>query len=136
MSLLAARTAIAAHHRAGMEAAYPNIAIQDDPNLPFIPPSDAWWIRLTLRDGAPVEFPGSPLRLVRTPILAYVDAFTTIGEGDGPATEICETAETMFRRWSDGAGTRQRRFEKGPEGNVEGFYRKQLIVVCDLSERK
>lgn len=127
---------IAAAVTAGLRGVDPALPIQQDPNLPFAPPTDRSWARISFQEGGKsfVSVGGAGGNLERGPLLAYVDIFTPLGSGDGEATALGAGAENALRRLNVGA-SRFERFQGGPEGVAGGEWRKQIVAVFSRSVR-
>lgn len=125
---------VAAVERAldNFEAGFP---VQGDINDAFEPPADRAWARVAFVDGAEsIAVKGGATALARSPILVYVDIFTPLGDGDGLAVELAGIVRNSLRRLIV-PGARWQRFEQGPEGVVDGEYRKQVVAVFIGSQR-
>lgn len=114
-----------------LETAHGSVPVKSDQNLVNNPPSDAPWVRATFQDGAegdPVSFGGVGGNLHRQPLVIIIDHFVPTNQGDGQASAMQEVSKAALRHQViDGA--RWVRFDAGAEGEAEGEYRKQLIVI-------
>jgi hypothetical protein len=119
----------------GLVAHTPGFQVQGDINDGFEPPANEPWARISFVDGAEtIAVKGGATALARSPILVYVDLFTPLGEGDGLAVELDGVVKNSLRRLIV-PGARWQRFEQGPEGVVDGEYRKQVVAVFIGSQR-
>lgn len=135
MTTVPGRASLAQATQEALWSVDPEMPVQTDPNVPFSPPQNRPWARLTFRDGDQrLAAVGQPLRLWRGAALMFVDVFVPAGAGDADAVSACAAVREGLRSF-DSDGLRFERFEAGAEGPAEGWYRKQLIVVLRHSER-
>lgn len=104
--------------------------VRSDQNVAFTPPQDLPWIDVAFQDGSErtVAIGGQGGNLFRSPVLAFVTAFTPTNQGDGLAAELVEVAKAALR-YEDIEGHRWESFDAGPEGESRGEWRKQLIAI-------
>jgi len=129
------RPAIVAVVSEALDVYEQDFPVQGDINDAFEPPADRAWARVSFVDGAEnIAIMGGATALARSPILVYVDIFTPLGDGDGLAVELDKVVKNSLRRLIV-PGARWQRFEQGPEGVVDGEYRKQVVAVFIGSQR-
>lgn len=136
MTDVSARIAIVNTATAALTAVESTMEFQTDANVAFVPTDGVPWARFTFLDGEQqqVSFGVFGARLFRGPALVFIDVFTPQGKGDALAVNSCEAVRAALRTISV-SGLRFTRFQPGPEGPVDGWYRKQLIAVLSFSER-
>lgn len=136
MTDVPARIAIVNTATAAITAVESTMEFQTDANVGFVPTDGVPWTRFTFLDGeqSQASFGAPGGRLFRGPALVFIDVFTPQGVGDALAVNSCKAAREALRTISVN-GLRFTRFQPGPEGPVDGWYRKQLIAVLSFSER-
>jgi hypothetical protein len=130
------RAEIAAGAKAGLLAVDATLPVQEDANAAFDRPDNRAWARISFQDGFRrfETLGGEGGNLERGPALAFIDIFVPLDSGDGDLVALVEGAKNGVRRL-DVPGARFQRFDQGPEGQVDGQFRKQIVAVFLASQR-
>jgi hypothetical protein len=125
----ALRVAVTAAVKPALLAVIADMPIESVENVQFVKPANAPWGRISFRDGPEQQVSiGTPAQW-RQAIVCFVDVFVPLGEGEARVIAASKAAKDALRRLVVPGEGRWFRFDAGPEGKEESYYRKQTVAV-------